>query len=271
MAGKKQYKRRTYKRRSRKSKSVSQPLRRAIKQVVKGQVETKTINVPDPTSGLLPTNTVNRQYLAASGVQYLVQDVFRLPQGTNDSTILGSGNRVGDSINALGFKMNYFFHTRNMVVSAGQNIQIPFVKLRITVFTTAYGVALLNMPLLYDNNFLNVQTYTLQPINRDEGYVKKVLYDKVFIIRNENDFSTDSVSVPNTQMLYGNVMHFQKYIKFNHRLKYMDNNSTDPSGTSQPIFVSITAESDDSLSGFIPSNTPLVYTTGYTQAWFKDA
>jgi len=267
------YKRRPMRRRKAPAKSarVSKPLRRAIKQVVRGQVETKTINCPDSDSGLIPTNTVNKTYASASGLQYLVKDVFRCPQGVEDSTTLRSPNRLGDSIQALGFKMNYYFHMRNMFNIGSTSLQLPFVKLRVIVFTTAYGVPLLNYPLLFDDHFLNVETYTLQPINRDEGYVKKVLYDRVFIMRNENDYSTTLGSDPNTQVIYGNVLHFQKYIKFNNKIRYMDNNGTDPQGTSQPVYISITAEADDSLSGFPPSDTPLVYTTGYTQAWFKDA
>jgi len=254
-----------------KTAKVSKPLRRAIKQVVKGQVETKTINCPDADAGLIPTNTINKTYASASGVQYLVQDVFKCPQGVNDSTTLRSANRLGDSIQALGFKMNYYFHMRNMFNISSTSLQLPFVKLRVIVFTTAYGQAPLNYPLLFDDHFLNVETYTLQPVNRDEGYVKKVLYDKVFIMRNANDYSTTLGSDPNTQVIYGNVLHFQKYIKFNHKIRYMDNNGNDPTGTSQPIYIAITAEADDSLAGFPPSDTPLIYTTGYTQAWFKDA
>lgn len=256
---------------SRATAKISKPLRRAIKSVVKQQVETKCINVPDPESGLLPTNTVNRQYLTAQGIQFLVEDVFRCSQGVTDSTQIGAAVRLGDSVEALGFKMNYYFHTRNMFELSGQKIQLPFVKLRILVFTTAYAIAPLTYSQIYDTKFVNVNSYTLHPINRDDGFVKKVLYDKTMIIRNSVDLGVDNVSTPNTQAIYGNVVHFQKYIKFNHKLRYMDNNAVNPNGCSQPIYVAISAESDDSLSGFPPSDSPLVYTTGYTQAWFKDA
>ena len=59
------------------SAKVSKPLRKAIKQVMKGQVETKTINVTDPDSGLIRKNTINKVYLSASGLQYLAQDIFK--------------------------------------------------------------------------------------------------------------------------------------------------------------------------------------------------
>lgn len=72
---------------------VSKPLRKAIKQVMKTQVETKTINVPLNPGG--SANSVYVPYGALSGVQYLAQDIFRLPQGVEDSTTLGAPNRVG--------------------------------------------------------------------------------------------------------------------------------------------------------------------------------
>uniref|UniRef100_UPI0040487EF5 hypothetical protein n=1 Tax=Flavobacterium sp. TaxID=239 RepID=UPI0040487EF5 len=113
----------------------------------------------------------------------------------------------------------------------------------------------------------------MQPVNRDEGYVKTVLYDKTMLINNHSDFAVDNVSDPNQQLIYGSCYHFEKYIKFNHSIKYMDNNSTDPTGTDKPIYIAILAECDDSYSGgsIPPTSTPLVYTTGYTQAFFKDA
>jgi len=251
--------------------SVSKPLKKAIAQVLKKQIETKTINVPDPTTGLLPKNTVNRQYLSASGVQYLVEDVFRVPQGTADSTALASGNRIGDKVRAIGFKMNYFLHTASGFTLGGSKFQIPFVKVRIIVFTTAYGVGTLNLPLLYNNDFLNAATFVQQPVNFDEGYVKEVLYDKMMIINNDNEIAVDSITTPNTQLIYASCRHFQKYIKFDRPVKYMDNNSVNPTGTDKPIYVAITAEIDDSFVGGIPpSGTPLLYMTGYTQAYFKD-
>jgi len=268
---KKSYKKRVYKKRTGKAK-VSKPLKRAIKAVVNSQIETKTINVPDSTTGpLIYKNTVNRSYLAASGVQYLCEDVFKVLQGVEDNSAIGSPNRIGDKTHAIGFKMNYIFHMANNFSLGSQKFYIPFVKIRVTVFTTAFGIGTLNLPLLYDNNFLNTATYVLQPINYDEGFVKTVLFDKVFLIRNQTGFAVDAVSTPNTQLVYGNLLHFQKYIKFNHPLKYADNNSTNPAGTDKPVYIAMTAEIDESFTGGIPpSNTPIVYTTGYTQAWYKD-
>lgn len=252
---------------------VSAPLKRAIQRVINRNVETKTINCPDADTGLIPTNTVNKMYANASGVQYLVSDVYRQNLGTADSTLIraSNGNRIGDAVQALGFRMNYYFHTKNIFTLAGQNIQMPFVKLRLIVFTTRDNGTPLQYSLLYDTNFLDVATTTLHPVNRDEGYVKKVLYDKVFVINNNSDFATQAGSNPNTAALYGSCLHVDQYIKYPHKIKYIDNNSQNIVGTAEPIYIAITAEVDYSLSGFPPSDTPLVYTTGYTQAWFKDA
>lgn len=264
------YKRRPLRRMIAKKPKVSKGLRKAINTVVAKKIETKTINCPDPTSGLLPKNTVDREYLAASGVMYLVNDVFRCPQGVADSTVIGSANRIGDKVQGLGFMMNYYFHTCNLY-TLGNIFQIPWIKLRICVIKTAFGFSPLTYQTVFDTNFLNVSTYTLQPIDKDEGYIKEVLYDDVIIIRNQASTS-DTVSKPNDQLIYNNVFHFKKYIKYDRPIRYMDNNSTDPTGTNYPISILITAEIDDSFVGGIPpSNTPLLRATGYTQAWFKDA
>ena len=72
---------------SKKSMKVSKPLRKAVKQIINKNVETKTINVPMTPGG--GTNTVNVPYQALSGLLFLAQDVFRVPQGVEDSTALG--------------------------------------------------------------------------------------------------------------------------------------------------------------------------------------
>lgn len=251
-----------------KSKKVSKTLKRAIKQVVTRQVETKTINVPNP-AGLANNNNV--PYGALSGVQYLVTDLWKQTQGVNDSTAIGSANRIGDKINCIGFLMDYYFTTGMFYPVGGTSFFIPFVKVRVTVFRQAFGTPLLPQPLIYDGNFNNTNTSTLQPINWDEGYVKDVLYDKVFIIR--NNLSVQAAGTGNfpQPQAYGNVMHFKKYIKFPHAVKYTDNNTTSPNATDKPINIVISAEVDDANTGNVPSGTKILYTTGYTRGWFKDA
>lgn len=258
---------------SKSTKKVSKPLRNAIKQVVKSQIETKTINVTDPDSGLIRKNTINKIYTAASGLQYLAQDIFKVEQGIADGTALGSQNRIGDKTRAVGFKMNYYFHVANQYSLGSLKLLIPFVKLRIVVFRQAFGQPMPTYGTLYNTDFCNVSSYTLHPIDYHEGYVKEVLYDKVHILRPNQQFPVDNVSFPNTQQAEANVFHLQKYIKFDRSLKYMDDQITNPNGTDKPIHIAISAEIDESWSsgGFPPSGTPLIYTTGFTQAWFKDA
>jgi len=257
---------------ARRPAKLSQPMRKAIKQVVKGQVETKTINVVDPNSGMLPSNTVSKVYQSASGLQYLAQDVFKVVKGVDDTTALNGQNRIGDKVRASGFLMNYYFHNSN-VYSIGSNIyQIPWVKLRILVFTTAFGVTPPTYSTAYNTDFLAANTYTLQPVAQNEGYIKQVLMDKTIILRNQNQFTTGSGQSPSQQLVHGGVYHFKKYIKFDHPLKYMDENSSNPNNTDKPVYIAISAEIDDSwVGGIPPTGTTILYTTGYTQAWFKDA
>lgn len=276
ITGRKTYRRkRNYakKANTRSKAKISKPLRKAIKQVVKQQVETKTINVTDPDSGLIRKNTINKVYLSASGLQYLAQDIFKVEQGVSDGTALGSLNRIGDKVRGVGFLMNYYFHPRTGYTIAGLKLLVPYIKFRIIVFRQAFGQPIPTYGTLFNTDFCNVSTYTLQPIDFHEGYVKDVLYDKVHILRPHQSFQTDNVSDPNTQQAQSNVFHFKKYIKFDYPIKYMDDQLTNPNGTDKPVHIAITAEIDESWSagGFPPSGTPLIYSTGYTQAWFKDA
>lgn len=251
---------------------ISKPMKKAIKAVISKNIETKTLNVTNP-SGLANNNNV--PYAALSGVQYLVVDVFKQPQGVNDSTAIGSANRVGDKIKGVGFLMDYYFTMPlGYYFSSNLNYIIPFVKLRITVFRTAFGIPPLSANLLYDSNFNNNDTSTLQPINWDEGYVKEVLYDKVHIIR--NNLSVPSVASSTISANYapaniGNVFHFKKYIKYDKFIKYADNNTTTPNNTDKPICIAISAEVDDAFTGLVPSGSKILFSTGYTRAWFKDA
>lgn len=268
-------KRRNYVRKAstRSSKAkVSKPLRKAIKQVMKTQIETKTINVTDPDSGLIRKNTINKVYNSASGLQYLAQDIFKVQQGVADGTALGSLNRIGDRVRGVGFKMNYYFHMANRFSIGSASFFVPFVKLRIIVFRQAFGQPIPTYGTLYNTDFCNVSTYTLQPVDFHEGYVKDVLYDRVHVLRAQQ-VATDNVTTPNSQLAMMNVFHFQRYIKFDYPIKYMDDQISNPNGTDKPVHIAISAEIDESWTsgGFPPSDTPLFWTTGYTQAWFKDA
>lgn len=284
MPGKKGYSRKYKKRTSKPVKTItkqvvlSKPMQKAIAKVaVKAntkRIETKVINCPDSSSGLIPTNTINRSYLAAQGLMYLVQDVYRQPIGPNDSTALPNpGNRLGDSVQGVGFEMDYYIHLARGYQLSGLKLNIPFVKMRMLVFTTHPMISPPTYGTLFDTNFVNSNTYTLQPLAWREGFIKNKLYDDVIILRPDDMLGVDSVSDPNTQQAYSNVYHFKKYFEYKKKIKYMDESITDPTGTNEPIHIALTAEIDDSWSqgGFPPSDTPLLYITGFTRAWFKDA
>lgn len=253
--------------RRRATKKVSKPLRRAIKQVVKSQAETKVINVP--TTGSLVVNTVNLPYPALSGIQYLASDIFAVPQGTQNDTGIGSLNRIGDKINALGFQMNYYFSTAAIYSLASAVYMIPYIKLRVTVFEAKYGVPAPSTPLTYDGNYLSTNTSTLQPINYDAGFVRKVLHDRVYIIRNQNAPQQNGGTLP--ILPTNNVFHFQKYFKYNKLVSSVDNPNPSGTATKNPIYIAIAAELDDAQTGIVPSGTKILFTTGYTRCWFKDS
>jgi len=257
----------TRKRRMPRRRAPSKAIVKAVKTVVARNVETKTINVPSTAGGNV--NTVAISYTQLAGVQYLAEDVFRQPQGVTNSSVIGSGNRIGDKIKGIGFLMDYYFHAATNFNLAGADYRIPFVKLRITVFRTAFGSPVLNLPLIYDTNFLNGATSTQQPINWNEGYVKDVLMDKVFVIKALP--TMNSAAGPNLNLKESTCFHFKKYLKFPNLIKYCDNNTTSPNSTTMPIYVAICAEVDDANVGLIPSGTALLNYTGYTRAWFKDA
>lgn len=266
--GKSKSGRRNYARKANTRKpKVSKQLKKAVKAIVYKNVETKSINVPNP-GGAANNNYV--PYGALSGVQYLCTDMWKMPQGVEDATLIGAPNRIGDKIRTKGFIMDYYFSTVPYYSVGATSIWVPYVKLRITVFQTSYGVPLLTQPLLYDTNFNAGNTSTLQPINWDEGYVKKVLYDKVHIIRNNLSVqAAGNGNFPNVPQT-GNVYHFKKYFPFDKIIKYSDNSTTSPNATLKPVYCIISAEVDDANTGLVPSGTKILYSTGYIRGWFKD-
>ena len=255
-----------YRPRKRQAKSKRSNVKSIVKSMINKNIETKTINVPDPATGT--TNTINYQYVANQGIHFLAQDVFKLPQGVDDSTLLVSPNRIGDKTMGVGFLMDYYFTSNTGYSIGAASYVIPFVKLRITCWQQAFGTPLLTSPLLYDSNFLVTNTSTLQPINWDEGYVKSVLYDKTFLVK--QNFQSTAWNAAGNILPINTCFHFKKYIPFKKIIKYCDNNTLNPNGTDKPIYISMTAEMDDA-SGLMPSGTRLLTATGYTRAWFKDA
>jgi len=250
-----------------KSAKPSKALKKAIKAVVGKHIETKTINIPDPVAGNL--NTINRLYTQGAGLQFLVVDAFKVAQGVSNDTAVLSPNRLGDKVKGVGLLMDYFFHTRSYYSIGANSYHIPWVKIRVTCFQQAFNI---NPPLvnqLYDVNMVSGGGASLRPIDYDDGSVRKVLYDRTFLVQNK---PADPLSAtPNAPQPMNNVMRFRKYIKYDKSVRYMDSNTVNPSGTANPIYLSIYAEVDDSFPGLVPSGTTLLYITGRSQAWFKDA
>ena len=261
-------------RRNRKSKMINPKLKKTVVELMKkvsySTQETKMVNAPDATVGA--ANTVNLSYAAASGLQYLVTDIFSMRSGVLNSTTVGSANRIGDKIHALGIKMNYYFSTYSSYGSPSL-FGIPYVKVRVLVFQ------LLNdlvpnplLPLVLDTNFVGTGAFvdsTLQPFNAQKGLVKRVVYDKVHIIRN-NAANQGSLGPAAAAYPLGNVFHFEKYIKIGKDIKYNDSSTTNPNGTEMPYCVAIVAEIDNTTL-YTASAQRILTTSGYTVGYYKDA
>jgi len=244
---------------------------KAVKQEIKSisykTQETKQINVPDFNTPL--TNTVGLVYPSASGLQYLFQDCFKVARGTDDGTQIGSANRIGNSVYALGIRMNYTFQNYSVILSP-VTMLMPFVRLRIIVFqqTASTGVAPAPSALtLLDTNFVGTGAFTsstLQPVRYNGGAVKRVLYDKVKILKNlvPSLNPTGTTTYPQAS-----VYNFSKYLKLKQKVKY-----TTLAGepTEEPIHCCIIAEVDNT-NAQCASGTRLVMTSGFSQCFYKDA
>ena len=254
-------KKRGYKKRMpRKAKAQVTAMKKVAKSVIAKALETKTINC-------IGSNFVGGSagtYFAQSGLFYLAQDVFKCPQGVLNTTALGGQNRIGDKTRAIGFKLSYDFLIPSNYSVGTSVITLGFVKLRVVVWTQRFGVPIITYPLLFDANFMALGTYTQQPINWGEGFVKSVLMDESYIIRP----GTRTIN-PASQLPWSNVFQLRKYIPYDKIIKYADNNSSNPDGTDIPIYVAFTAEYD-TPSTVTPSTVMLTNVQGFTQAWYKD-
>ena len=207
-------------------------------------------------------------YKALTGIQYLVQDLYSMPPGDLNLTVVGSANRFSDRIKPTGFYMNYYFGTIPQY-SIGVPYYPAFIKIRIMAFTSIFTqtVAPATAEVLDFNFFGNLNGCTLNPINYDKGIVKRMLYDKVKIVRATNPILSPTAVAT---LPYANVYHLKKFIKFKSLIHYNDNNTTFPDSTREPIYVAITAEFDESWTALTPSGTGLLFTTGYTQGFFRN-
>jgi len=244
-----------------KTKMAKGPLQKYVKTIAKEvfdkRTETKQYNCP--------SGQQNAWYAANGGIAYLVSDVFNMPQGVEDASSTTAKNRIGDKIKAIGFKLCYDFSLPANYSVGSSVITLGYVKLRVMAFQMAPNVPIPTYPLIFDTNYNPTQTYTQQPINWGEGYVKKVLYDKTYCLKNNN-----AVLPPGGQIPFTNVLQFRKYIPFDKFISYTDENSADPNQTTKRVFVTLTAEYD-TPNTVTPTGTKILYISGYTQAWFKDA
>jgi len=263
MAGKsRMYSKKTGMKKYQKEKAFTKEVRKELKNISYKTQETKQINVPDATTP--GTNTIDLVYPSASGLQYLFQDAFKVARGTDDSTAIGAANRIGNTIYAKGILMNYSFQLYSIAVSPVTQ-SIPFVRVRIIVFQATSTVAPAPGTLsLLDTNFMGTGSFTnstQQPIKYNGGFVKRVLYDKTKVLKNNYTAIQPAATYPQCDILL-----FKKYIKLNQKLKYTTF-AGEP--TEEPIHCCIIAEVDNS-NAQIASGTRLVLTNGYSQCFYKD-
>lgn len=241
------------------TKTVEQIARKEAKKVVAEENKTKICHAPD---------IKNVVYKALTGIQYLCQDLFSMPAGDLNSSVIGSANRFSDKIKPSGFMMNYYFHTLPQYP-----INVPyypaFIKVRIIAFTTVFTqtVAPTTAEVLDFNYFGNLNGVTLNPINYDEGIVKRVLYDKVKIVRAINPILSPTAVAT---LPYANMYHLKKFVKYKTLIHYNDNNTTYPNSTKEPVYLAVLMEFDESYTALTPSGTGIAYTTGCVTGYFKN-
>jgi len=240
------------------SKAFTKEVRKEIKSISYKTQETKQNNVPDANTPT--TNTVGLIYPSASGLQYLFVDAFKVARGTDDGSQVGAANRIGNSIYALGMKLNYTFQAFTVIASPITQI-VPFIRLRIIVFQASSSVAPPPSALtLLDTNFVGTgafNTSTLQPIRYNGGFVKRVLYDKVKILKNQMTFPS---STPLLVYPQSTVYNFTKYIKLKEKMKYT---TLTGEPTEEPIHCCIIAEVDNT-NAYVASGQRLVMTSVYS-------
>jgi len=241
-------------------------LKYQVQRLINKNIETKQAY----KSYLTATYNVNDDMLI------LASDVFGgIGQGALDSSTPASNNRIGDSITARGVLFNFRIVSRNtFVVQGSGSYQLPWVSVRLMVFTSRASVAQIGQPT--KNKCLDTQAMTVNiaptqvPWSMTQyGFVKNVLYDKVIKIRNNGLFVNNSI---NSDTLLGNEYNFKKYFKLNKVIKYTDNVSGSPNETSEPMFFAILAETAPFLNtGLNTGLQPLCTISGYTKVYYKDA
>lgn len=218
---------------------------------------------------------VTSTYSDRDDVLNVVQDVFGgIQQGSLDSSVPSSANRIGDSINARGVLFNFRITARPTYNHAGITYQLPYVYVRIMIIQARGPVSLLGVPnkaRLFDQNAMVVNTApTRIPFSNDNyGYVKKVLFNKVYKIRNSGLFVNNGVA---TDSLLANDMFFKKYIKMDKIIKYTDSLAGATNETVSPLHFCVIGETAPFLNTGMNLTVNSLFTiSGYTKVYFKDA
>lgn len=245
---------------------LSKVVKYQVQRLINKNIETKQAYKTYQTA----TYNVNDDILVMSS------DVFGgIGQGALDASVPSSNNRIGDSITARGVMFNFRIVSRNtFVVSGVGSFQLPWVSIRLMIFTTRASVAQLGLPTkakCFDSQAMTVNIAPTQvPWSMTQyGYVKNVIYDKVIKIRNNGLFVNNSIS---SDTLLGNEYNFKKYLKLNKVIKYTDNVGGSPNETAEPMFFAILAETAPFLNTGLNTGTqPLCTISGYTKVYYKDA
>lgn len=254
-------KRKVYKKKDKLAPSVKYQVQKLINKNIETKQAYKTY--------LTATYNANDDFLV------MAQDVFGgIGQGALDSSTPASNNRIGDSITARGVLFNFRIVARNVFTVAGNNYQLPWVSVRLMIFTSRASIAQLGLPnktKCLDGQAMTVNLAPTQvPWSMTQyGYVKNVIYDKVIKIRNDGLFVNNSIL---SDPVLGNEYNFKKYLKLNKVIKYTDNLAGTPNETSEPMFFAILAETAPFLAtGIGTVNAPLCSISGYTKVYYKDA
>lgn len=267
MVGKKKYSQKRGKmyRKNKNKVKLTKPLKLAVQRIINKNIETKCAYKQYAT----------QTYTDRDDILAITQDIFGgIQQGAQDSSIPGSANRIGDAISARGILFNFRVTVRPVWTHAGVGYQLPYVYVRLMIIQGRNPLSVGGVPTkarVFDNNAMTANTApTRIPFSLDNyGWAKKVLYNKVYKVRNDGLFINNGVA---TDSLMGNDMYFTKYIKYNKIIKYTDSVPGFADETTEPLFFCAIGETAPFLNtGMNLTANPLFTISGYTKVYFKDA
>lgn len=248
------------------SKALSKIQKKAVSRMISKNIETKT------AYKTYSTQTYNDR----DDILVVSQDIFGgITQGVADSSVPGSGNRIGDSINARGVLLNFRITARNTFTNSSITFTLPYIYVRLMIFTARANIAQVGLPTkakVFDDSAMTVNTApTRVPFSASNyGYTKNIIYNRVIKIRNTGLFVNNGIA---NETLLGNDFFFKKYIRMNNKvIKYVDNVSGAVNETVQPMFFCLIAETAPFLNtGMNLTVNPLCTISGYTKVYYKDA